>query len=534
MWRNLNLRMRILLGYGLILALAAILALFLLLRIDALNGRIKQLNDSVAMEAGAGASLAAQVAATQQHVERYLRQPQQQYFLAAQAALQNLDAEILHTHTMLASSSQQQRIDDLGRRLAAYRTTFQSLDTLIKEQKPIEARLDSHLSRSSVFMNSAIAANIRNGNTNADIAVSLVTAQSSLEAARRWVARLGSDQAENYGANAHAELDKAQHALNALPAALGNNFSTENVVTEIALSSTSADQLIQHLNQVQQQRDALINDQGQALKQQADAIAQAALNSLTMATGDLERQTNQMRQITIAALLLTMLLALVTGVQLARTIARPLQDLVAATTRINQGDYDVTVANRDGSELGRLATSFNQMAATLRQQGGEVRQQQTAMTQRNAELERALDAVQAAVAARETMATTVRTISVPVISILRQVIVVPLVGEIDEQRARTLLERLLAGVTEQRATIAILDITGVPFVDIELANWLLQAAGATRLLGAQCVLVGISPEVAQALVASGADFSLITTRADLRDAVEYALRATNKPLVVAP
>jgi rsbT co-antagonist protein RsbR len=125
------------------------------------------------------------------------------------------------------------------------------------------------------------------------------------------------------------------------------------------------------------------------------------------------------------------------------------------------------------------------------------------------------------------MASTVRSLSVPVIAILKQVIVVPLVGEIDEQRAHLLLERLLAGVTEQRAKIAILDVTGVPFVDAELATWLLRAASATQLLGAQCVLVGISPEVAQALVASGADLARMATRADLRSAVELALRATS-------
>ena len=90
-----------------------------------------------------------------------------------------------------------------------------------------------------------------------------------------------------------------------------------------------------------------------------------------------------------------------------------------------------------------------------------------------------------------------------------------------------MLERLLAGVSEQRARIAILDVTGVPFVDTEVVDWLVRASAATSLLGAQCVLVGISPEVAQALVASSANLNRLITRANLRSAVEYAMRKLN-------
>jgi len=108
---------------------------------------------------------------------------------------------------------------------------------------------------------------------------------------------------------------------------------------------------------------------------------------------------------------------------------------------------------------------------------------------------------------------------------VRRVLAVPLVGEIDAERAAVLLERVLAGITEERARIVILDITGVPFVDADVAGWLLKTAAAAELLGARCVLTGISPEVAQALVTSGAELGRLVTCADMRAGVEYALAA---------
>jgi anti-anti-sigma factor len=528
-WHNLNLRMRILLGYGVILALAAALALFLILRIGALNSEIKQLNVSVVREAGTGAEVAAQVTTSQHDVERYLRDPQTAHYQAAYGALQRLATVVESARTNLVSPSQRERADDLAQRLATYQTTFQSLNELVKAEKPLQARLNSHLTRSLFLLNSAIAGNIRSGNTDTELAIRLVTAQTSLESARLWVARLNPDQADTYGTNATNELNQAEQALSEVLLApdLPIASNIKNSLDEVRKTITNTNQLVQNLTQVRQQRDELLETQGDPLKQQADAIALEALSGLTSATVDLERQTGQMRQITVGALLLTILAAVVIGLQLAQTIARPVKQLVAATTRINQGDFNTRVEQRDAGEIGQLAASFNQMTTTLRQQRDEVQRQQTAMIQRNQELEQALDEVRSATAAREAMASTVRTLSVPVIAILKQVIVVPLVGEIDEQRAHLLLERLLAGVTEQRAKIAILDVTGVPFVDAELATWLLRAASATQLLGAQCVLVGISPEVAQALVASGADLARMATRADLRSAVEFALRATS-------
>ncbi|HEY1013406.1 MAG TPA: GAF domain-containing protein, partial [Herpetosiphonaceae bacterium] len=117
----------------------------------------------------------------------------------------------------------------------------------------------------------------------------------------------------------------------------------------------------------------------------------------------------------------------------------------------------------------------------------------------------------------------IREISTPVIPILAGVLVVPMVGTIDSSRATQIIDSLLAQVAALRAQVVLLDITGVPIVDTGVANYLLQAIRATQLLGAQCVVVGIRPEVAQTIVGLGVDLGQVATLADLQEGVRYAL-----------
>jgi anti-anti-sigma factor len=117
-------------------------------------------------------------------------------------------------------------------------------------------------------------------------------------------------------------------------------------------------------------------------------------------------------------------------------------------------------------------------------------------------------------------------LSTPLLTISDTTVVMPLVGAIDSRRAQQIMEALLTGVAKQNATHVILDITGVPIVDTQVANALLSAAQAVTLLGAQTVLTGIRPEVAQTLVGLGANLSSIVTRNTLQDGIMHALRNT--------
>ena len=115
-------------------------------------------------------------------------------------------------------------------------------------------------------------------------------------------------------------------------------------------------------------------------------------------------------------------------------------------------------------------------------------------------------------------------LSTPLIPISDQVMVMPRVGTVDSRRAQQVVETLLHGIAESKAQVAILDITGVPIVDTQVANALVRAAQAVRLLGAQVVLTGIRPEVAQTLVGLGVDLSNIITHSSLQSGIAFAMQ----------
>lgn len=119
-----------------------------------------------------------------------------------------------------------------------------------------------------------------------------------------------------------------------------------------------------------------------------------------------------------------------------------------------------------------------------------------------------------------------RELATPLIPIAKGVIAMPLVGTITTDRAQQIVEILLQGCTNSQARIALVDITGVKVVDTHVANALVQAANAARLLGVHVVLTGISPEVAQTLVGLGTPLAGITTKSTLQSGIAFALNYT--------
>jgi rsbT co-antagonist protein RsbR len=114
-------------------------------------------------------------------------------------------------------------------------------------------------------------------------------------------------------------------------------------------------------------------------------------------------------------------------------------------------------------------------------------------------------------------------LSTPVVRLWDGIIAVPLVGTLDSARTQLVTEKLLETLVATGADHAVLDITGVPTVDTEVAQHLLKTVNAARLLGAECVICGIRPQVAQTIVSLGIEFGDIATKATLADALQYAL-----------
>ncbi|WP_433746613.1 RsbT co-antagonist protein RsbRA [Falsibacillus pallidus] len=122
-------------------------------------------------------------------------------------------------------------------------------------------------------------------------------------------------------------------------------------------------------------------------------------------------------------------------------------------------------------------------------------------------------------------------LSAPLIPVFEKISVLPLVGTIDTERAKLIMENLLTGTVKHRAEVVLIDITGVPVVDTMVAHHIIQAAEAVRLVGAKCMLVGIRPEIAQTIVNLGINLNQIITTSTLRKGIEAALEYTNRKIV---
>ena len=114
-------------------------------------------------------------------------------------------------------------------------------------------------------------------------------------------------------------------------------------------------------------------------------------------------------------------------------------------------------------------------------------------------------------------------LSTPVIKLWDGVLAVPMIGVLDSNRTQIVMETLLQSIADTESALAIIDITGVPTVDTLVAQHLLKTVSAIRLMGADCIISGIRPQIAQTIVHLGIDLQGITTKATLADALSLAL-----------
>jgi rsbT co-antagonist protein RsbR len=122
-------------------------------------------------------------------------------------------------------------------------------------------------------------------------------------------------------------------------------------------------------------------------------------------------------------------------------------------------------------------------------------------------------------------------LSAPLIPIFENITIMPLVGTIDTERAKSIMENLLQGVVKHRAQVVLIDITGVPVVDTMVAHHIIQASEAVRLVGAKCIIVGIRPEIAQTIVNLGINLTQVMTKNSLQKGIEAALEMTNRKVI---
>jgi rsbT co-antagonist protein RsbR len=160
----------------------------------------------------------------------------------------------------------------------------------------------------------------------------------------------------------------------------------------------------------------------------------------------------------------------------------------------------------------------------MRDAGGRITHVISTWTDTTAEKQRELAEKQYKEEIIEQQTAALAEMSTPLLTISDTTVVMPLVGAVDSRRVAQIMDTLLQGVSAHRAAIVILDITGVSVVDTQVADAFIRASQAVSLLGAQVVLTGIRPEVAQTLVQLGVDLRSIITRSTLQDGITYALR----------
>jgi rsbT co-antagonist protein RsbR len=122
--------------------------------------------------------------------------------------------------------------------------------------------------------------------------------------------------------------------------------------------------------------------------------------------------------------------------------------------------------------------------------------------------------------------------SIPVVKVWDKVLLLPLIGMIDSNRTQLMLEALLTGIEETQSRVAILDISGIPIVDSLVARHLIMTVSAARLMGAECIITGISSRISQTMVNLGVDLSGIITRGVLADGLKLAFELSGQSLPV--
>jgi len=207
-------------------------------------------------------------------------------------------------------------------------------------------------------------------------------------------------------------------------------------------------------------------------------------------------------------------------------LMRPIKVLRETAERLARGDLTARAALQRHDELGVLAHSFDDMAATIQRSTADLESQYAHAIAAQATAEHAHQKIAEQLAMIDEQRTLIREMSVPILPLSDSTLVLPLVGALDSTRIRQAQERVLDAIQGSSAHHMLLDVTGVPVIDSQVGLGLLQIVAAAQLLGCTVVVVGIRPEVAQAVVGLGLNLSNVVTRSTLQSGIAYTLHAS--------
>jgi rsbT co-antagonist protein RsbR len=269
-----------------------------------------------------------------------------------------------------------------------------------------------------------------------------------------------------------------------------------------AVSDEQVAAYFEQLEEVEDQLSALRAEGEVVLARDREAIAANVAQSLGQAGASV------MVLIVFAIGLLAMVIVL-----LRRQIIAPIGELAQAALLVTEARLDQRVSETGWDEIGRLQRSFNTMTGTLQARDAALAEQVVRAERARAEAEHARAELQQQLATVAEQRELIGNLSLPILPVDGDTLVMPLIGALDERR----MAQALTAVERSGARYVLLDVTGVPVLDTGVAEGIRTLMQAVRLLGAELVLVGIRPEVAQTMVSYSIDITQVQTRASLAE-----------------
>jgi rsbT co-antagonist protein RsbR len=206
-------------------------------------------------------------------------------------------------------------------------------------------------------------------------------------------------------------------------------------------------------------------------------------------------------------------------------ISERLQNVIQALSYASVDEFESCLTllekSEEQDEFKELETAFAIFVQELSEAKKEVTRALTKAESANRQLEAKLETIEMQQAA-------IRELSTPIIEVWAGVLCLPVVGVVDSQRSAEMTETLLETIVAKQARTAIVDITGIDVMDTKTADHFIKMARAVRLLGAECIVSGINPGIAQTLTHIGVDLTGVRTMRSLRDALQFHLKETEQ------
>lgn len=238
----------------------------------------------------------------------------------------------------------------------------------------------------------------------------------------------------------------------------------------------------------------------------------------------LNTRNRQMLSLLAGLAVVIVLFITIIQVMVLRAVGAPIQALRSSVARFTHGEHSARANIMHQDEVGSLALAFNEMADTIAQQSAELRRQYDVAEAARLEAEAAQRRIAEQLAVISEQQGVIREMSVPVLPLSASVLVIPLVGALDTARLSVLQQQSLEAIERASTRHLILDVTGVPVIDTQVAQGLLRVVQAARLLGAKVALAGVRPEVAQTMVSLGITLEWTATYASLQSAIAQVSR----------